>query len=128
MIGCDGALQVRESMMLAEYEAAVAIAPHDAALRNDYGAMLLMLGRPAQARAQFEAGLESAPIYAYLHYNAALAAEQVGDQSAALEHYRDIVTRASRRLVVQRTAADKRIAALAAHQPAAAKAATAHMP
>ena len=98
--------------MAAEYEAALAIAPHDAALRNDYGAMLLTLGRPAQARAQFEAGLATAPLYAFLHYNAALAADRTGDAPGALAHYQAFVARAPRRLVVQRTEADKRIAAL----------------
>ena len=102
--------------MVLEYEAAVGTAPHDAALRNDYGAVLLTAGRPADALAQFEAGLASAPDYAHLHYNAALAAEKVGDKARALAHYRDFVARAPRRLVVQRTAADKRIAELAASQ------------
>lgn len=100
--------------MIAEYDAAVGIAPHDAALRNDYGAMLLTLERPAEALAQFEAGLATAPDYAFLYYNAALAAERAGRPDAALAHYRGFVSRASRRLVVQRTAADKRIAALTA--------------
>lgn len=98
--------------MLAEYESAVGTAPHDAALRNDFGAVLLTIGRYADALAHFEAGIATAPDYAHLRYNAALAAEGVGRADAALEHYRQFMARSPRRLVVHRMAATKRIAAL----------------
>jgi tetratricopeptide (TPR) repeat protein len=43
------------------FAAAAALAPSDPATRNNYGAILLRLGRTAEARAQFEASLKLNP-------------------------------------------------------------------
>jgi Tfp pilus assembly protein PilF len=98
---------------LLEYQSAVGTAPHDAALRNDFGAILLEMGRPAEALEQFEAGMQLDPDYSLLYYNAGMAADKLGDRERTTRHYREFVRRAPRRLRESVTAAEERIAALA---------------
>ena len=83
---------------LLEYQAAVTTAPQDAALRNDFGAVLLDMGRPADALEQFEAGLAVAPEYSLLHYNAAMAADKLGRRDAAIARYEEFARRGPMRL------------------------------
>lgn len=99
---------------LLEYEAAVSSAPHDAALRNDYGGTLLLMGKDAEALAQFEAAIARAPEYALPYYNAALAADRLGRGAEARRRYQGFLERAPRRMHEAIGRARERVAALPA--------------
>lgn len=55
------------------------------------GIVHLQAGRPTEARERFETALALAPWEAEIHADLAAAAEQMGDEESAEEHYREAV-------------------------------------
>jgi Tfp pilus assembly protein PilF len=60
-------------------------------MRELLGEMLLQLIEPAQALKEFEASFKAAPNRFRGYYGAAKAAERVGDQKKARNHYEKLV-------------------------------------
>lgn len=95
-----------------ELDLAVQIGPQDAALQYDYGTILLQMGRPEPALAQFERAIAIAPHFADSYLNAGIAAERVGRPADAARLLREFTRRAPRTLFVQIEQAQRRAAQL----------------
>ena len=72
---------------IAEFRRAIEINPHDSAIHNDLGALLLQRGELAAAVAQFRQGLKSAPQHVLLRWNLANALTRQRDFSAAITEF-----------------------------------------
>lgn len=81
-----------------EFELALQTGATDAALRYNYGTVLMELRRPEEALAQFEAAMAGSPEYALPWYNAAVAADRLGRKADAIRWYREFARRAPRKL------------------------------
>jgi hypothetical protein len=64
--------------------------------REQLGEMLLLLGRPQDALAAYQAGLQIYPARFNSLYGAARAAEKAGDRALARRHYETLVAQAAR--------------------------------
>ena len=96
-----------------EFELALQTGATDAALRYNYGTVLMEMRRPSEALAQFEAGIASSPDYALLYYNAGVASDRLGRKEDAIRYFREFARRAPRRLQERIEMAEKRAAMLA---------------
>ena len=96
-----------------EFELALQTGATDAALRYNYGTVLMELRRTEEALAQFEAAMASSPEYALPWYNAAVAADRLGRKADAIRWYREFARRAPRRLEERVRQAAQRAGALA---------------
>lgn len=97
---------------LQEFELALQTGATDAALRYNYGTVLMELRRPADALAQFEAAMARTPEYAVVYHNAGVAAERLGRKDEAMRHYREFVRRAPRRMKDATARVEARLATL----------------
>jgi tetratricopeptide (TPR) repeat protein len=77
--------QKRRESAAKHLEAALRIAPYDTIALNDYGLVLLELGRYSEAAEQFELALRSLPGDAKLHIAMAVALEKQGKRSEAIQ-------------------------------------------
>jgi tetratricopeptide (TPR) repeat protein len=106
---------------LTEFDLAVQLDGSDAALRTDYGLILIQAGRPADAATQLATAVAANPHYALPHFYLAHALDAQGQHAQAVPHYTAFVARAPADLQSQAEHARKRVAQLAA-APAAAPA------
>lgn len=97
-----------------EFELAIQTGATDAALRYNYGTVLMELRRMPEALVQFEAAMASSPEYALPWYNAGVAADRLGRKADAIRWYREFARRAPRRLEQRAAQALQRVAALEA--------------
>jgi Tfp pilus assembly protein PilF len=95
-----------------EFELALQTGATDAALRYNYGTVLMELRHTAEALAQFEAAMASSPEYALPWYNGGVAADRLGRTAEAARYYREFARRAPRRLQERAAQAVQRAAAL----------------
>lgn len=97
-----------------EFELALQTGATDAALRYNYGTVLMEMGRTEEALAQFVAAMASSPEYALPWYNAGVAADRLGRKADAARYLREFARRAPRRMAEQVAQAVQRAAALEA--------------
>lgn len=81
-----------------EYALAAELRPADPLVQQNYGAILLTLGRPDSALTRFTDAVRLAPDYAVLYFNRAVCLERLGRVEEARAMHREFVSRAPRRL------------------------------
>lgn len=99
---------------LTEYEQAVQLDATDAALRTDYGLVLVQRGRYADAVAELTAAAAAQPHYALPHFYLAHALDAQQQHAAAAPHYVTFLARASRDQTPQAEHARRRLEQLSA--------------
>jgi tetratricopeptide (TPR) repeat protein len=97
---------------IAEYELAVQLNTDDAPLRAEYAAMLIQLGKHAEAETHLARAIEIEPWYASPYALLGNAYEGMGKTAEAAEQYKKFVARASQNHEL-RPVAQARLAALA---------------
>jgi serine/threonine-protein kinase len=73
------------------FQAALAIRPNSALVRNNFGVALSSIGRPAEALAQHEQAVKLDPSISHLHYNLAIALWNSNRNDEVVEHLRKAV-------------------------------------
>ena len=81
-----------------EYALAAELRPTDPLVQQNYGAILLAVGRPDSALWRFTVALRLAPDYAVLYFNRAVCLERLGRVAEARAMHSEFVARAPRRL------------------------------
>ncbi len=81
---------------LAEADIAARLAPDAAATHFNRGALLFDLGRPADARPEFEAAIRLDPSAPEPHYYLGMIAKQAGEYQAAIDNLEIVVSHESR--------------------------------
>lgn len=99
---------------LAEYEQAVALNGNDAALRLDYGSILLTAQRYLDGADQLAKAIALEPHYALPYYYYGIALENLGRSDEAKTQYIAFLARAPARLKSQIAHANQRLEAIAA--------------
>jgi tetratricopeptide (TPR) repeat protein len=73
------------------YQQAIALMPHHAAARVNFGRLLHDDGKPQDAIEQYVQALNAEPAHAVAHFNLGVAREDTGDRGGALAAYRRAV-------------------------------------
>jgi tetratricopeptide (TPR) repeat protein len=97
---------------ISEYELAVQLNNDDAPLRAEYGAVLVRLGKRAEAESHLLRAIEMEPWYALSYAILADAYEGLGKNAQAVEQYKTFMERASQNHALK-PVAQARLAALA---------------